>query len=95
MTDDELAAIARARPRLTIVNQILSPLSHETEDNTLLSRLTFNVSECVIANRMLTTRFICARKSWHVDHRGEIRYSAVAAVTFAIKTAQRRSHICN
>ena len=22
---------------------------------------------------MLATRFICARKSWHVDHRGEIR----------------------
>ena len=23
--------------------------------------------------RMSKTRFICARKSWHVDHRGEIR----------------------
>ena len=25
---------------------------------------------------MLATRFICARKSWHRDHRGEIRCSA-------------------
>jgi hypothetical protein len=31
---------------------------------------------------MLATRFICARKSWHVDHRGEIRQRS-AAVTFA------------
>ena len=29
------------------------------------------------------TRFICARKSWHVDHRGEIRQRS-AAVTFAM-----------
>ena len=26
---------------------------------------------------MLATRFICARKSWHVDHRGEIRAASV------------------
>ena len=32
---------------------------------------------------MLATRFICARKSWHLDHRGEIRQRS-AAVTFAI-----------
>ena len=31
---------------------------------------------------MLATRFICARKSWHVDHRGD-------------PPAQHRSHICN
>ena len=28
-----------------------------------------------ISLKMLQTRFICARKSWHVDHRGEIRCS--------------------
>ena len=27
----------------------------------------------VIAKSTLATRFICARKSWHVDHRGETR----------------------
>ena len=27
---------------------------------------------------MLATRFICARKSWHVDHRGEIRQRSAA-----------------
>ena len=47
---------------------------------------------------MLATRFICARKSRHVDHRGEIRQRS-AAVTFAMvgKIPQRehRSHICN
>ena len=32
---------------------------------------------------MLATRFICARKSRHVDHRGEIRQRS-AAVTFAM-----------
>ena len=34
---------------------------------------------------MLATRFICARKSRHVDHRGEIRQRS-AAVTFATPT---------
>ena len=33
--------------------------------------------------KMSKTRFICARKSWHVDHRGEIRQRS-AAVTFAM-----------
>ena len=33
---------------------------------------------------MLTTRFICARKSRHLDHRGEIRQRS-AAVTFAVR----------
>ena len=32
---------------------------------------------------MLTTRFICVRKSRHRDHRGEIRQRS-AAVTFAV-----------
>ena len=34
---------------------------------------------------MLATRFICARKSRHRDHRGEIRQRS-AAVTFASQT---------
>ena len=40
-------------------------------------RLTCHASCGQVAQRdcesMLATRFICARKSWHVDHRGEIR----------------------
>ena len=31
---------------------------------------------------MLATRFICARKSWHVDHRGEIRQRRVVHGSF-------------
>ena len=89
MTDDELAAIA-GRAELTIVNQILSPLSQKLRH--AFARLTSMSPNGIL--RMSKTRFICARKSWHVDHRGEIRQRS-AAVTFAIKTAQRRSHICN
>ena len=33
--------------------------------------------------KMSKTRFICARNSWHVDHRGEIRQRSTA-VTFAM-----------
>ena len=32
---------------------------------------------------MLATRFICARKSWHVDHRGEIRQRSAAVTELA------------
>ena len=39
---------------------------------------------------MLATRFICARKSWHVDHRGEIRASSAAAVTGEISPPPMR-----
>ena len=42
---------------------------------------------------MLATRFICARKSSHRDHRGEIRQRS-AAVTFAIGSAITSGRIC-
>ena len=43
---------------------------------------------------MLATRFICARKFWHVEHRGEIRQRS-AALTFAVRAHtphQRRKY---
>ena len=48
-----------------------------TDDEASRHRLTCHASCGQVAQRdcesMLATRFICARKSWHVDHRGEIR----------------------
>ena len=41
---------------------------------------------------MLATRFICARKSRHVDHRGEIRQRS-AAVTFANERAPHAARV--
>ena len=40
---------------------------------------------------MLATRFICARKSRHVDHRGEIRQRS-AAVTLQIEAILDRAY---
>ena len=41
---------------------------------------------------MLATRFICTRKSWHVDHRGETATQKTGTPMMEISKDQRAPH---